>query len=308
MADNFLFDNPPATYANIFSYMNLPLSRELSDDVDAVVLGIPFDMATTARPGSRFGPNAIRQASSQLRWETSRFPWSFTLHEKLKVIDYGDLDFKVGQCDDMTAKLTETAGRIFNADKKLLSFGGDHFVTLPLLRAAHPKHGKMALIHFDAHTDTDDEGEFTYNHGTMFLHAIRENLIEPDNCVQIGIRTEYDYDNHHFEVINGPSANAQSTDAIVQQIKQRVGDMPVYLTFDIDCLDPSFAPGTGTPVVGGLSTDKALNILRGLADLPIVGMDVVEVAPAYDNSEITALAGASIALEMLYMVASRIDK
>ena len=176
-------------------------------------------------------------------------------------------------------------------------------MTLPLLRA-HAKHfGKMALVHFDAHTDTYGNGSL-YDHGTMFYHAPKEGLIDPNHSVQIGIRTEHDSDNG-FTVLDAAQANDRGVEDMVAQIKQVVGDMPVYLTFDIDCLDPAFAPGTGTPVIGGLTSDKALKLLRGIQSLNIVGMDVVEVAPAYDQSEITALAAATIALEMLYIQASK---
>ncbi len=185
----------------------------------------------------------------------------------------------------------------------MLSFGGDHFVTLPLLRA-HAKHfGKMALVHFDAHTDTYANG-CEFDHGTMFYTAPKEGLIDPNHSVQIGIRTEFDKDNG-FTVLDACQVNDRSVDDVIAQVKQIVGDMPVYLTFDIDCLDPAFAPGTGTPVIGGLTSDRAIKLVRGLKDLNIVGMDVVEVAPAYDQSEITALAAATLALEMLYIQAAK---
>jgi agmatinase len=185
----------------------------------------------------------------------------------------------------------------------MLSFGGDHFVTLPLLRAHAAHFGKMALIHFDAHTDTYANGS-QFDHGTMFYHAPNEGLIDPTHSVQIGIRTEYDRDNG-FTVLDAAQVNDRPIADVVQQIRSIVGDLPVYLSFDIDCLDPAFAPGTGTPVMGGLSSDRVLKLLRGLGDLPIVGMDVVEVAPAYDHGEITALAAATIALELLYLQASQ---
>lgn len=166
----------------------------------------------------------------------------------------------------------------------------------------------MALIHFDAHTDTYSHGS-RYDHGTMFYHAPNEGLISPEHSVQIGIRTEYDQKDHGFNVINAMQANDMSVDAIIEQVKGIVGDKPVYLTFDIDCLDPAFAPGTGTPVCGGLNSDKILKIIRGLQGINMVGMDVVEVSPAYDQSDITALAGATIALELLYVwTANRLNK
>jgi len=303
LSEKSIFGANSNTFANIFTYMGLPLSRDLTDDVDAVVMGIPYDLATTARSGARYGPAGIRQASSQLRWENKRWPWTFSLGDKLNVVDYGDLDFKIGDNDEMMKTVTLEAQKIMAAGKLLLSFGGDHFVTLPLLRAAHKQFGKVALLHFDAHTDNDvsDDG---CDHGTMFYHAPREGLIDPNKSVQVGIRTEYIYDAHEFTVLNAAWANTHSVDEIIKKIKEQVGDSPIYLTFDIDCLDPAFAPGTGTPVAGGLTSDKALQIIRGLKGLNIVAMDLVEVAPSYDHAEITSLAGATLALEMLYMYAS----
>ena len=292
-------------YANVFSYMGLPMSRDLADDsVDAVVMGIPYDLGTSGRSGTRGGPNAVRQASANLRWEEKRWPWDFALAGRLKAIDYGDIQFLWGDSEDMLAQVEAHAERITGAGKTLVSFGGDHFVTLPLLRGHAKTHGKLALIHFDAHTDTYDEEE-KYNHGCMFYRAPREGLIDAGRSIQIGIRTDYDRPNHEFQVIDAHEANEQSVAVTVEAIRARVGDHPAYLTFDIDCLDPAFAPGTGTPVVGGLSTSRAMRILQGIADLNIVGFDVVEVSPAYDHAQITALAGASLALQFLYMRASR---
>ncbi len=296
----------PSILANAFSYMGLPLSRNLTDDgVDAVVMGVPYDLGASGRAGARGGPGALRQVSTNLRWEEARWPWDFALADKLKAIDYGDVQFLSGDSEDMLATVEEHAARITSSGKTLISLGGDHFVTLPLLRGHARTHGKMALIHFDAHTDTYDEDE-KYSHGCMFYRAPREGLIDPTRSIQIGIRTNYDPVSHEFQVINAHQANEQSVEATVAAIRARVGDAPAYLTFDIDCLDPSYAPGTGTPVIGGLSTSRILRILQGIADLNIVGFDVMEVAPAYDHAEITALAGASLALQFLYMRASRI--
>jgi agmatinase len=292
-------------FSNVFSYMGFPFSRDLDDaSIDAVVMGVPYDLGTSGRPGTRSGPNAIRQASANLRWEEKRWPWTFDLGARLKAVDYGDIQFMWGDSEDMLAQVEAHAARITAAGKTLLSFGGDHFVTLPLLRGHAKTHGKLSLIHFDAHTDTYDE-EQKYNHGCMFFRAPREGLIDPSRSIQIGIRTDYDQPNHEFEVIDAHKANEQSVADTVAAIRKRVGDHPAYLTFDIDCLDPAYAPGTGTPVVGGMTTSKVLQILQGIADLNIVGFDVVEVSPAYDNANITALAGATLALQFLYMRASR---
>jgi agmatinase len=303
MSNSELMGKKSNTFANIFTYMGYPLSRELTEDVDAVVMGVPYDIATSGRSGTRFGPTGVRQASAQLRWEHKRWPYTFSLEDKLRVIDYGDIDFDLGKHEQMVSAVEEEAGKIFAAGKILLTLGGDHYVTLPLLRAAEAVHGKLALIHFDAHTDNETSFEGHY-HGSMFYHAPIEGLIDSDKTIQIGIRTEYDYDNHPFTVLDGSWSNNHSVDEIVARIKQVVGDTPTYLSLDIDCLDPAFAPGTGTPVSGGLTADKTLQIIRGLKGLNIVAMDMMEVAPAYDHAEITSLAGATIALEMLHMIAA----
>jgi agmatinase len=290
--------------SNAFGFLRFPVNfQPYQSDAEWVITGVPFDMATSGRSGARQGPGAIRQISTNLAWEEKRWPWNFNLHDKLKVVDCGDLVFKFGDAQDMSEQLQSHVEKLLQAGKKSLAFGGDHFVTLPLLRA-HAKHfGKMALVHFDAHTDTYANGS-KFDHGTMFYHAPNEGLIDPKRSVQIGIRTEYERDNG-FTVLDAAKVNDSSVEETISQVKHIVGDLPVYLTFDIDCLDPAFAPGTGTPVCGGLTTDKALKLLRALQPLNIVGMDIVEVAPAYDQSDITALAAATVALDMLYLQASK---
>ncbi|MGL9774491.1 MAG: agmatinase [Sodalis sp. (in: enterobacteria)] len=292
------YDN--SLVSNAFGFLRLPLKfNPYATDADWVITGIPFDMATSGRAGSRHGPAAIRQVSTNLAWEGCRWPWDFNVRKRLKVVDCGDLVYEFGDVQDFCDKLQDHAERLLAAGKRMLSFGGDHFVTLPLLRA-HAKHfGKMALVHFDAHTDTYANGS-KFDHGTMFYHAPNEGLISPAHSVQIGIRTEFERDNG-FTVLDAGQVNDRSVDDILAQVKQIVGNLPVYLTFDIDCLDPSAAPGTGTPVIGGLTNDRALKLVRGLQPLNIVGMDIVEVAPAYDQVQITSLAAATLALEMLYI-------
>jgi len=302
MSDNS-FINSISMYANLFGYMGASLSRN-PDDAEVFIVGLPYDLAASGRAGTRSGPTAIRQASRNLRWEEKRWPWDFCVFDRIKVADYGDLEFPVGNHEGLIDQVEQHYGKLLDAGKTVLSFGGDHFVTLPLLRAHSKVHGKLAMIHFDAHTDTYEEEGSTYNHGSMFYRAPREGIIDPDKTIQIGIRTEYAEAKHEFEVISAAKANDLSAEQIVDQIKQRIGDTPCYLTFDIDCLDPAYAPGTGTPVIGGLTTDRALKILRGLQGLNLIGMDIVEVAPSYDHAEITALAGATLGLEMLYVLAA----
>lgn len=232
------YDN--SLVSNAFGFLRLPMNFQPYDsDADWVITGVPFDMATSGRAGGRHGPAAIRQVSTNLAWEHNRFPWNFDMRERLNVVDCGDLVYAFGDAREMSEKLQAHAEKLLAAGKRMLSFGGDHFVTLPLLRA-HAKHfGKMALVHFDAHTDTYANG-CEFDHGTMFYTAPKEGLIDPNHSVQIGIRTEFDKDNG-FTVLDACQVNDRSVDDVIAQVKQIVGDMPVYLTFDIDCLDPAFA-------------------------------------------------------------------
>jgi agmatinase len=268
-----------------------------------VVLGVPYDLATTGRAGTRNGPDAIRSASPHISWERRRWPWRFALDERIQIVDAGNIDFQVADSRSMVSALQAQTRSILAAGKTQLSLGGDHYITLPILREHAAKFGPISLIHFDAHADTEDiEGEF--NHGSMFLHAQREGLIDAAHSVQVGIRTEYAYDGYPLTVLDAAWVHEHSAGETAAKIAEVVGDSPAYLSFDIDCLDPAFAPGTGTPHPGGLSSQLALAILRGLVGCNLVGMDVVEVAPAYDHAEITALAAASIAAELLYVFAA----
>ena len=196
------------------------------------------------------------------------------------------------------------AARVLAAGKTMLTLGGDHFITLPLVREHAKKFGPLSLIHFDAHTDTYSHGT-RIDHGTMFFHALKEGALNPDCSVQVGIRSAYNRQSHPYTVLDAAWVNDRGAKAALKEILRVVGDNPAYLSFDIDGLDPAYAPGTGTPVCGGLSTDCALKILRGLGSVNLVGMDLVEVAPPYDHAEITSLAAATLALEFLCVLASK---
>jgi len=267
-------DSDLPLYITISSFLQLPTVTRLEDsDADVMISGVPFDLATSGRSGSRFGPQGIRR------------------------------EFKHGEPQTLVDNLQTHAGRILDAGKNMLTFGGDHFITLPLLRAHAAKYGPVALIHFDAHTDNYDGGSL-YDHGTVFHHAVKEGLIDCDHSIQIGIRTTYEVDNHPFEVLDAAWVNDHGPGEVLKHVRQRVGNKQVYVSFDIDSLDPAYAPGTGTPVVAGLSIDCALKVIRGMVGLNLIGMDLVEVAPAYDHAEITSLAAATVALEYLYVLAS----
>jgi agmatinase len=291
------------TYGGVLSFMRRKYTRDMSG-VDVAVMGVPLDTATTNRPGARFGPRAIRAASSIMAWERP-YGMAFDPFDRLAVVDAGDCYFDHGRPDETPAKIEEYAFSIIDQGPALLSLGGDHFVSYPLLRAHRRKPGgPLSLLHFDAHSDTWADENDRIDHGTMFWWATRQGLIDPASSVQVGIRTS-NPDTLGFTIIDGPEVHASGIEAVIGRIREILGGRPVYLTFDIDCLDPSCAPGTGTPVCGGLTTHQAMSILRGLAGINVVGMDVVEVAPAYDVGEITALAGAHLAMEMLYLYACR---
>ena len=290
------------TYSGVLSFMRRKYSRDL-DGVDVAVTGIPLDTATTNRPGARFGPRAIRQASSHLSWARLD-DWGFDAFDKLAVIDYGDCELDPGFPETIPTGIREHIAEIISADVGVLSLGGDHFITYPVLQAHAEKYGPLSLIHFDAHSDTWEDENGRVDHGTMFYHAAQEGVVNPARSIQVGLRT-YNKDSLEFNQLKAPWVHEYGCDAVVDEIRRVVGGDPCYLTFDIDCLDPAYAPGTGTPVIGGLSTHQAQQVLRGLAGINLVGMDLVEVAPDYDVGEITSLAGASLALEMLYLYASR---
>ena len=298
---NYTSDSPET---NSSTFMGCKLIRAFdADDIDVVISGIPWDQATTGRPGARFGPASIRNASANLAWELRRWPWDFSVFDVLGVIDWGDLNLDSAEKNQMPSAVQQHASQILQADKTMLTFGGDHYISLPLLREHAKKFGPVALIHFDAHTDTEREPD-QHHHGTMFFHACNEGIIEPGRSVQIGIRTEYIQDDHPFTVLDADWVMDHKTGEILDTVKGVIGNHPVYVTFDIDCLDPSFAPGTGTPVVGGLSTALALKIIRGLTGFNLIGMDIVEVSPPYDHADITSLAAATLGLEFLYVLAA----
>lgn len=270
-------------------------------DVDIAVIGIPYDLGTTGRPGSRFGPRAVREQSlavGEFKWGV--WPWDHDVRDKHTVRDLGDVTGFTAYPERLCPVVEQRANEILDAGASLLSIGGDHFVSLPLLRAHAKKHGPMALIHFDAHSDTwvDDD----LNHGTMFYHAIQEGIIDTDRSIQIGLRTP-NPDTHGIEILNADYCLGTPAKTVAEEIRDRVGDHPAYVTFDIDFLDPAYAPATGTPVSGGPNAAYARHVLQGLAGMNIKGADQVEVAPHYEGpGQITALAGATIAADLLYLI------
>ena len=288
------------TYGGALSFLRRPYTRDL-DGVDVAVWGVPFDNAVTNRPGCRLGPRAIRAASVQLA-ELSAFPWGLDPFEHLAVVDRGDVMLDPHHPETVAPAIRSEAAAILAGGARSVALGGDHFVTWPLLQAHAEVHGPLALIQFDAHGDLwpDDPGRI--DHGTMMGRAIAEGLVDAARSVQLGIRTHHDQD-MGLQVLTAPWVHRAGVDAALAALRARVGEGPVYISFDIDVLDPAFAPGTGTPVAGGLASWQALEILRGLAGLNLVGLDVVEVSPPYDVSEVTAIAAATVAHDWLCLLA-----
>jgi agmatinase len=289
------------SYAGALSFLRRRYTREL-DGVDVAVTGLPLDTATSNRPGARFGPRAIRMASSSMTWARP-WPWDIDPMEVLSIVDYGDCQFDYGDPESVPGFIEKHIDGIVSTGTACMAFGGDHFVTYPLLRSHARVHGKMSLLHFDAHSDTWSDDGKRIDHGTMFYHAAKEGLVDPATSVQIGLRTTND-DTMGFNILDARWVHEHGPAAVAKEVRRIIGDNKVYLTFDIDCLDPSYAPGTGTPVCGGLSTHQALEVIRGVAGINLVGMDMVEVAPAYDAGDITAYAAASLATEILCLFAS----
>jgi agmatinase len=292
------------TYAGVMSFMRRMYTKDLSG-VDLAVTGVPLDIATTNRPGARLGPRAIRAASAQLG-VLLPFPWGVNPFDDYAVIDYGDCWLDTHNPGSIKEAIIGHARTILASNAKMLTFGGDHYVSYPLLIAHAEKYGRpLSLIHFDAHCDTwVDDSPDSLNHGSMFYKAVKDGLVDPARSVQIGIRTWND-DFMGFNVIDAAWVHEHGTRATVDRINAIVGSHPAYLTFDVDGLDPAFAPGTGTPVPGGLSTAQALGIIQALKSIELIGADIVEVAPAYDHADITALAAAHIASDLICLFRHR---
>ncbi len=287
-------------YVGLITFFRQPAAQS-AEGLDIAVMGVPFDLATTGRSGSRFGPRAVREMSltmAEFPWGV--WPWDFHFRDRFKVADLGDVSGFTAYTDRLMPAVEARADEVLATGSSLLTIGGDHSISYPLLRAHARKHGPLALIHFDAHSDTWTDDDL--NHGTMFYHAIKEGIIVPENSIQMGMRTP-NPDTHGMMVIDGNECLRTPAEELAKKIRERVGDRPAYLTFDIDFLDPSVAPATGTPVVGGPDAAYARDVLKALAGLNIVGGDQVEVAPHYEGpAQITALAGATIAADILYLI------
>ena len=293
----------PATFAR------LPRRQDV-DVCDVAVLGVPFDSGVTYRPGARFGPQAIRAGSRLLRsYHPGLDVQPFAVQQ---VADVGDVGCNPFDIQESIAQIETAADEVLEGATHLIALGGDHTIALPLLRAMHRRYGPLALLHFDAHLDTwDTYFGAAYTHGTPFRRAWEEDLLLQDRATHVGIRGPLfspddlvDDARFGFEIVTAMDVLDEGRTAVAERIRARLGDAPAYVSIDIDVLDPAFAPGTGTPEAGGLTSRELLGVLRGLAGANLVGADIVEVAPPYDHAEITAVAASHVAYELLGIFAS----
>lgn len=290
------------TYGGALSFMRRRYAKD-AEGADLAIWGVPFDAATSNRPGARFGPRAIRAASAILEGDP-QYPFGFDPYAKLAAVDVGDCALDYGNHDEAPAQIEAQAKEILASGATLLTLGGDHYVTYPLLKAHAARHGPLALVQFDAHQDTWHPEAGRIDHGSFVARAAIEGLIDVKHSIQIGIRTHAPA-THGIEIVGGNQIETLGAAGVARKVLRRVGKKKAYLTFDIDALDPAFAPGTGTPVAGGLTSREALMILQALSPVHFVGFDVMEVSPPYDRSEITAIAAAHIAMHCVGLVALR---
>lgn len=293
-------------YENVFAGAPSMLRRRLTKDLrefDLAITGIPFDQAVTHRPGARFGPRAIREASTLMAGDPP-YGWGFSPLEEIAIADYGDMAFDYARPFDVPELIQAHLDGVLGQGVSVIALGGDHSTTLPALRAHAARHGPLAFLQFDAHSDTwvDDEPA-RVDHGTFVYKAVKEGLIVPDRSVQIGIRVENE-PTLGITRIGADRVHERGARSIAKEAHEIIGEHPVYLTFDIDALDPAYAPGTGTPVWGGLTSAQAMVLLREMAGINLVGADIVEVCPPYDHAGVTALAGAHIVYDLIALWAS----
>ncbi len=294
-------DRRGLAYENAFGGAVSFLRRTYTKDLagfDLAVTGVPFDQAVTHRPGTRFGPRAIREASALQPFDPP-YGWDgFDPLAEFAIADFGDVAFDYANVPGVPDLVQAHIAGILGQGCPAITLGGDHFITLPILRAYAEKYGPMSVVQFDAHSDLwPDDDMARIDHGTMMYKAVKLGVVDVTRSVQVGIRTECD-DYLGMPYIGARTCHENGAAWVAQQIKDRVGDHPTYVSFDIDALDPAFAPGTGTPVWGGLASWQTAAILRDMAGINLVGGDVVEVSPPYDTSGATAIAGAHAAMEL----------
>jgi agmatinase len=297
-------------FSGVRTFMRLPSVQDL-ENADAAIVGAPFDTATTYRVGARFGPEGIRSVSHLLRpYNPSQ---DVSIFDHLSVIDYGDVPVVPGYIEESYGRIAEGLEPVHSAGVIPIVLGGDHSIALPELRAAAAVHGPLALVQFDAHPDTWDSyfGQ-KHTHGTPFRRAVEEGLLLPERSIQVGMRGSLfasgDWDDARqlgFDLVPTDTVRKLGIEEIIARIRERVGDAKAYVSFDVDFVDPAFAPGTGTPEIGGFTSREAQEFVRGLGNMNIAGCDVVEVYPVYDPAQITAFLAANVAYELLSLIATR---
>ena len=291
------------------TFARLPRLDEVTR-ADVAVVGIPFDSGVSYRPGARFGPAHIRASSKLLR--TYHPPLDVEPFAAQQVVDAGDIAVNPFDIEDAITAIERASDELRSSEAQLVTLGGDHTIALPLLRSLHREHGPIAVLHFDAHLDTwDTYFGAPFTHGTPFRRASEEGLLDPEHCLHVGIRgplyapTDLSDDKVlGFQVLSCDDFQLQGLATMIERMRARIGDAPVYVSVDIDVLDPAHAPGTGTPEAGGLTSRELLHCLRNLKGVNIVGADIVEVAPAYDHAEITGIAAAHVGYELLSVLAA----
>lgn len=303
--DRAIADGDPKglAYENVFAGVPSYLRRRLTKATkgfDLAVIGIPFDQAVTHRPGTRFGPRAIREASTLMAGDVP-YGWGYDPLGRFAVADAGDMALDYAKMGDVPALVETHIGGLLDTGAACLMLGGDHSTTLPSLRAHAARNGPLGFVQFDAHPDTwSDDDPTRVDHGTFVYKALKEGLLDPERIVQIGTRVEVeDEAPNSIRRIDARTVHSDGAEATATVAREALGQGPVYLSFDIDALDPAFAPGTGTPVWGGLTTAQTGLLLRGLAGIDLIGADVVEVSPPFDHANITALAAAHVAYDLV---------
>jgi len=297
-------------YGGIATFAHLPQLSEVSD-VDVAIVGVPFDTGVSYRPGARFGPNHVRESSRLLR------PYNPAVNVSpfatQQVVDAGDIAANPFDIEEAISSIHKSYDQLSERAKKIVTIGGDHTITLPILRSLKAKHGPISVVHFDAHLDTwDSYFGADYTHGTTFRRASEEGLLDPEGCMHIGIRGPLyaakdltDDKALGFQIFSSVEFQDLGVNAAIEKMKARVGTRPVYISIDIDVLDPAHAPGTGTPEAGGLTSRELLSVVRATAGMNVIGADIVEVAPAYDHAQITGIAASHVMYELISAFAAK---
>jgi len=297
-------------YGGIATFAHLPQLSEVSD-VDVAIVGVPFDTGVSYRPGARFGPNHVRESSRLLRpYNPAANVSPFATQQ---VVDAGDIAANPFDIEEAISSIHKSYDQLSERAKKIVTIGGDHTITLPILRSLKAKHGPISVVHFDAHLDTwDSYFGADYTHGTTFRRASEEGLLDPEGCMHIGIRGPLyaakdltDDKALGFQIFSSVEFQDLGVNAAIEKMKARVGNRPVYISIDIDVLDPAHAPGTGTPEAGGLTSRELLSVLRATAGMNVIGADIVEVAPAYDHAQITGIAASHVMYELISAFAAK---